>query len=203
MSDDLAAKVALKAFKTVGRAMGAGALTSVFDEHKGRDVVVPADLHLAKLPPVAADGTAECWLCQQRFRFAELDITGDVYACRACLLRQAQVAASQQADVGNVKIGRGRWWLMPSIVLAVGAIAAAGIVVWRGWSHDERCRSSAAAVPSRSLSTGFERLCIKDSWSSSAMECLSNGPMDLPACLNRELDESDYAHVTNVIDSRF
>ena len=125
MNDDFAEKVALKAFKAVGRAMGAGALTGVFDEHKGRDVVVPPDLHLAKLPPVAADGTAECWMCKQRMQFAQLDIAGDAYACRPCLMRQAQMAAAEQAvDVDNVKIGRGRWWLMPSIVLVVGAIAA-------------------------------------------------------------------------------
>lgn len=129
MNDDLAAKVALKAFKVVGRAMGAGALTGVFDEHKGRDVVVPADLHLAKLPPVAADGTAECWMCKQRLLFQQLDITGDSYACRPCLMRQAQSAASQQSvDVDNVKIGRGRWWLMPAIVLAAGAIAALALL---------------------------------------------------------------------------
>jgi hypothetical protein len=125
MNDDLAGKVALKAFKIAGRAMGAGALTGVFDEHKGRDVVIPPDLHLAKLPPVAADGTAECWMCKQRMPFGQLEIAGDVYACGPCMLRQAQALAQQQAvDVDNVKIGRGRWWLMPSIILVVGALTA-------------------------------------------------------------------------------
>jgi hypothetical protein len=125
MNDDLAGKVALKAFKIAGRAMGAGALTGVFDEHKGRDVVIPPDLHLAKLPPVAADGTAECWMCKQRMPFAQLEIAGDAYACGPCMVRTAQARAAQDAvDVDNVKIGRGRWWLMPSIILVVGALTA-------------------------------------------------------------------------------
>jgi hypothetical protein len=62
-------------------------------------------------------------MCKQRMLFQQLEIAGEAYACRPCLVRQAQVAAQQQAvDVDNVKIGRGRWWLMPSIVLAVGAV---------------------------------------------------------------------------------
>lgn len=129
---DLVSKVALKAFKLAGDAMGAGALTSVFDEHKGMDVVVPPDLHLAKLPPVAADGTAECWMCRQRLPFAQLDITGDTYACRPCVMRSAQVAAAQSpVDVETVVIGRGRWWLMPTIFVVIGVIAIAVIGVWR------------------------------------------------------------------------
>jgi hypothetical protein len=95
-------------------------------------VVVPPDLHLAKLPPVAADGTAECWMCRQRMPFAQLDITGDTYACRPCAMRAAQVAAAQSpVDVETVVIGRGRWWLMPTIFVVVGVIAIAVIGVWR------------------------------------------------------------------------
>ncbi|MEO8549953.1 MAG: hypothetical protein ABI678_08260 [Kofleriaceae bacterium] len=129
---DLVSKVALKAFKLAGDAMGAGALTSVFDEHKGRDVIVPDDLHLAKLPPVAADGTAECWMCRERLPFAQLDITGDTYSCRPCVMRAAQVAASQTPiDVDNVKIGHGRWWLIPLVVVAILAVAVFVIASYR------------------------------------------------------------------------
>ena len=132
MSEDLAAKVALKAFKVVGRAMGAGALTGVFDEHKGRDVIVPSDLHLAKLPPVAADGTAECWMCQQRFLFQDLDLANGAYVCRTCNCRAQVFNAPQLANlnVDEVKIGRGRWWLLPSIVAVVGAVAVYLIVAY-------------------------------------------------------------------------
>lgn len=131
MADDRVSKVALKAFKLAGDAMGAGALTSVFDEHKGRDVVVPPDLHLAKLPPVAADGTAECWRCRQRLPFAKLEITGDTYACGPCVLRAAQVAAAHAPVDTDVVIGRGRWWLVPSIIVAMLVIALVIITSYR------------------------------------------------------------------------
>ena len=40
-----------------------------------------------------------------------------------------QVEQRQQAvDVDTVKIGRGRWWLMPAIVLVVGAVFAIALL---------------------------------------------------------------------------
>jgi hypothetical protein len=126
MNDELVGDIAKKVFKRVGRSMGAGALTSVFDDHKGRDVIVPYDLHLAKLPPVAADGTAECWRCHQRLPFAQLDIAGEAYVCRGCALKAAQQAAQlEPIDVDHVKIGRGRWWILPLCIAGAGAVTAA------------------------------------------------------------------------------
>jgi hypothetical protein len=107
----------------------ARALDAFLPESEGRDVVVPPDLHLAKLPPVAADGTAECSRCKQQFPFARLHIAGDAYACGGCLLRQAQVAAAQQGDLANIKLARGRWWLVPALVLGVIAIVALGLLI--------------------------------------------------------------------------
>ena len=85
---------------------------------------MPADLHLAKLPPVAADGTAECWRCRTRIAFAQLDIAGDAYVCRPCQMRTAQVEAPA-VDLDNVKLGSGtRWWLIALAGIAlVGSVA--------------------------------------------------------------------------------
>lgn len=115
--EDRLGELAVGALDAFGKAVGMGGLAgAVLTDHKGWDPVVPDDLHLAKLPPVADDGTAECWQCRARLPFAQLDIAGQAYSCRPCALRTSQVAAAQQAasiDVDNVKVGRGRWWILP------------------------------------------------------------------------------------------
>src|SRR5262245_19314074 len=116
MGDELATKVAKTALNVAAKAVGfdsnvGGLLGHVLTDHKGWDPVVPADLHANPLPPVADDGTAECWQCKTRLPFAQLDITGNTYSCRPCMLRTAQANAAldaQSVDVDHVKIGRGR-----------------------------------------------------------------------------------------------
>ncbi|HEX5063867.1 MAG TPA: hypothetical protein VFV99_31020 [Kofleriaceae bacterium] len=131
-ADKVAGKVARVAVEVAGRAVGirgAGNVMRLLEEPQSRgwDPVVPADLHANPLPPVAEDGTAECWQCKTRLPFAQLDIAGNAYSCRPCMLRTAQANASHDAaaiDVDTVKIGRGRWWLWP-----LGALALTGLIV--------------------------------------------------------------------------
>ena len=132
-SEKVARGVAKVAVEVAGRMVGIEGGSSVLrllDEPKSRgwDPVVPADLHANPLPPVAADGTAACWQCKAILPFAQLDIAGNAYSCRPCMLRTAQVNASMDAskiDVDNVKIGRGRWWLWPLMAAAMlGLIVA-------------------------------------------------------------------------------
>lgn len=89
---------------------------AILKDHKGWDPVVPHDLHLSKLPPVADDGTAECWRCKSRVAFQQLDIVDEAYVCRPCSARATHAAAAAsaaQVDVDTVKIGRGKWWVVP------------------------------------------------------------------------------------------
>ena len=131
-NDKVARGVAKVAVELAGRMVGIQGGSSVLrllDEpgSRGWDPVVPADLHANPLPPVAADGTAECWQCKTRLPFAQLDIAGNAYSCRPCMLRTAQLSAAHDAaavDVDNVKIGHGRWWIWPLI-----AAALLGVVV--------------------------------------------------------------------------
>jgi hypothetical protein len=132
-SEKVAAGIAKVTLEAAGRLVGiegGGGLTRLLSEpsSSGRDVVVPHDLHLAKLPPLAEDGTAECWRCKQRLPFAQLDIAGQAYQCRPCMLRANQVATGH-VDV-DVKIGRGRWWLLPSIFVTAGTAAIAIIIAY-------------------------------------------------------------------------
>jgi hypothetical protein len=84
--------------------------------------------HKDHVDTVRVDGTAECWQCKARLPFSQLDIAGNAYACRPCMLRTAQANASfdaAQVDVESVKIGRGRWWISVLIAAAViGVIVA-------------------------------------------------------------------------------
>jgi hypothetical protein len=97
-------------------------------DHKGWDPIVPHDLHSSKLPPIAADGTGECWRCLQRVPFAELDIANEAYVCRPCAMRANQASASAsaaQVNVDTVKIGRGPIWIVPlAFAIAIGVCVA-------------------------------------------------------------------------------
>jgi hypothetical protein len=100
-------------------------------EQKGWDPVVPADLHSSKLPPVAADGTAECIQCRKRRPFGEMTIASEAYFCPPCQALSSRVRAQEAAagvDVDNVKIGRGVGAFFVRLGLTLGAIAL-GIVV--------------------------------------------------------------------------
>lgn len=78
------------------------------DDHGTWDPVRPADLDKNPLPPVAADGTAECFQCKQRFPLAKLDVASaggaiNAYSCHPCLLRTAQ-ANTPAIDVENMSL---------------------------------------------------------------------------------------------------
>ncbi|HEU0035492.1 MAG TPA: hypothetical protein VFQ53_33005 [Kofleriaceae bacterium] len=120
-------KLAKRAVRAAGRAAGVGGLgVAIFDDHATWDPVVPADIH-AKLPPVAEDGTAACWMCRGRFAFAQLEIAGDAYACRTCLLR-ASAASAAPVDAETMTLGR-PWWIVPAIALGVAAVATTVFVM--------------------------------------------------------------------------
>jgi hypothetical protein len=98
------------------------------DDHGTWDPVRPADLDKNPLPPVAADGTAECFQCKQRFPFEKLEIAPaggavNAYACKPCLLRTAQ-ANTPAIDVENMSLksnSAGRTMLVIGlIVVAIG-----------------------------------------------------------------------------------
>lgn len=135
--DELAGKVAKVAVDVVGEMVGignAGSVLRLLEEPKSRgwDPVVPADLHANPLPPVAEDGTAECWQCKTRLPFSQLDIAGNAYSCCPCMLRTAQRNAAADVahiDVDHVKIGHGRWWLWPLLVTTLLAVTIAVIII--------------------------------------------------------------------------
>jgi hypothetical protein len=79
---------------------------------------VPADL--AQREEANADGTAKCESCRATFPLASLDITQYGYRCAPCQKAAAQMLVPAPTDLDNVKVGRGRWWIMP-IVIAVGS----------------------------------------------------------------------------------
>jgi hypothetical protein len=96
------------------------------DDHGTWDPVRPADLEKNPLPPVAADGTAECFQCKQRFPLAQLEITPaggtiNAYACKPCLLRAAQ-ANTPAMDVENMSL---RSRSLGRTIAVIGAIAVA------------------------------------------------------------------------------
>jgi hypothetical protein len=62
---------------------------------------------------------AECTSCRGDFPLPSLAITAHGYRCDGCA-RQAVLDGGPKGDLDNVKVGRGRWWIMP-IVIAAGA----------------------------------------------------------------------------------
>jgi len=90
--------------------------STLLEDPRGRDPVVPADLHVRA--PVADDGTATCEQCSQPFPLARLNVTARGYRCDACAVRNAVAAGPAQLDDNNLKVGRGRWWLMPLVIAA-------------------------------------------------------------------------------------
>ena len=104
------------------------------DSHFSWSPTVPADLHLAKLPPLDADGMAACRHCATKRPFAELDIADNAYTCRPCALEATRAAAAQVAartDVETVSV-RAVWWRWPLVatVLLAAGIAFAVVFAW-------------------------------------------------------------------------
>ena len=117
-------KVGVGLIKAFGDTVGLGGMAGILEDHKGWDPVVPHDLHTSKLPPVGEDGNVECWRCTSRLPFNDVDIVNEAYVCRPCGARATQLAAetaAAQVDVDTVKIGRGRWWILP--LAFAGALA--------------------------------------------------------------------------------
>jgi hypothetical protein len=90
--------------------------STLLEDPRGRAPVIPADIDVRT--PVAEDGTATCEQCSERFPIARLNVTAHGYRCDACAARNIVGAAPAQLDDKNLKVGRGRWWLMP-VVIAV------------------------------------------------------------------------------------
>jgi hypothetical protein len=108
--------------KVVGENVGSLTRTLLSDDHGTWDPVVPPDLHLAKLPAVADDGTAVCGTCGNRFPFAQLDIAGDGYACRTCAIGPIAAAPAQLgAGLSPAAIA----CIVMFVIAAVAAIAIA------------------------------------------------------------------------------
>jgi len=102
---------------------------NLLQDPKGWDPVIPADMHTSKLPPVAADGTAECIQCHTRHAFTTLTIANEMYFCAGCNAinsRQQALEAAAGVDVDNVKIGRS--WTGTLVGVGV-ALAAVGVCV--------------------------------------------------------------------------
>jgi hypothetical protein len=90
------------------------------DDHGTWDPVVPPDLHLAKLPPVAEDGTVACRQCRSRVAFDRVNIADQSYICSACSLANARTHA---VPVDDVKLGG------PNLLAcAIGVLVLAGLV---------------------------------------------------------------------------
>lgn len=120
-------KVAFKLLEIAHAQMG-GIGPGILKDHKGWDPVIPHDMRTSKLPPVGADGKAECWRCKARLAFEQLDIANEAYVCGPCSMRAAQAAAASsvaQVDVETVKIGRGNMWVLPlAFAIAIGICVA-------------------------------------------------------------------------------
>jgi hypothetical protein len=93
---------------------------SLLDDHNTWAPEVPRDL--LKRTPVADDGTAKCDLCSKSFPIAALDVTYRGYMCGACTVTAAQRDNPAPVNPDNVKVGRGRWWIMPIVIVVGGAI---------------------------------------------------------------------------------
>ena len=107
--------------KIVGENVGSLTRTLLSDDHGTWDPVRPPDLHLAKLPAVADDGTAVCTTCGGRFPFAALDIAGDGYACRACAIGPVTAPSPLRSGLSPVAIAT----IALFVIAAVAAIAIA------------------------------------------------------------------------------
>src|SRR5688572_21643919 len=85
------------------------------------DPVVPPDLHLAKLPPVAEDGTVECWACRKRVQFSDANIANQSYICSPCTSARAREEArtSAYANAENIKLARPK----TGLYLLLGTVA--------------------------------------------------------------------------------
>jgi hypothetical protein len=92
---------------------------SLLQDHNTFDPVVPHDI--AKREAANADGTAKCEMCRETLPLANLDITAYGYRCAPCQKKDAELKNPAPANLDNVKVGRGRWWIMP-IVIAVGSV---------------------------------------------------------------------------------
>jgi hypothetical protein len=130
---DAALKLGEKAIDQV--ASGAGGvvgLGAILRDEKGWDPVVPPDLESARLPPVAADGTVECWGCGHRFAFADVGIVDQGYACRTCTAGHALAIAraSAPADVDGVSLRSKSAWLLPLAGLGFVAFVVIGIALY-------------------------------------------------------------------------
>ncbi|HEY4182216.1 MAG TPA: hypothetical protein VGM90_35475 [Kofleriaceae bacterium] len=65
-------------------------------------------------------GEARCQACRQIFPLDALSITAYGYDCEGCT-RKAALDGGPKGDLDNVKVGRGRWWIMPIVIAAGGA----------------------------------------------------------------------------------
>jgi hypothetical protein len=92
---------------------------SLLQDHNTFDPVVPHDV--AKRETANADGTAKCEMCRATLPLANLDITAYGYRCAPCQKKDAELQNPAPANLDNVKVGRGRWWIMP-IVIVVGSV---------------------------------------------------------------------------------
>ncbi len=77
--------------------------------------VVPRDM-TARPPEVSAEGMAACEQCLSRFPLVQLEITAHGYRCAGCA-----TSALVQPLPTSLKVGRGRWWIMPIVFAIVGA----------------------------------------------------------------------------------
>jgi len=98
--------------------------SALLDDPRGREPIVPRDLHVRA--PVAVDGTAACDLCSQRFPIDQLNVNAHGYRCDACTARMVREAGPAELDDKNIKVGRGRWWVVPLI----GAAATPLIIIY-------------------------------------------------------------------------
>ena len=92
------------------------------------DPVVPADLHLAKLPPVAEDGTVMCWRCRGRVQFSNANIVNQAYVCGPCVVAEARAnaATSAYANAENTKLTRSN----VGLYLVLGVLVALAVIFW-------------------------------------------------------------------------
>jgi hypothetical protein len=92
---------------------------SLLQDHNTFDPVVPRDV--AKREAANADGSAKCEMCRTTLPLANLDIPAYGYRCAPCQKKDAELQNPAPANLDNVKVGRGRWWIMP-IVIVVGSV---------------------------------------------------------------------------------
>jgi hypothetical protein len=119
-----AAKLGEKMLDEVGVGFAGGLARGIFTEDKGREPVVPDDLHLVKAAPVDADGNVDCIYCRGKVAFAAASLIGSAgYACARCVAQTHQ-PVELPADV---RIRRGP---VPYLIAAgVVALAVAIVVV--------------------------------------------------------------------------